>query len=332
MEDKVLLNVRNAQQWYGIKRSIAEIAKKQDKKWVKAVDDVSFTLKRGEVLGVIGESGCGKSTLGRMLAMLEKPYGGHLELDGQDYNRICRKDVLAFRRKVQIVFQNPFETFDPRHVIEDILMQPLEIHSIGSSVDERRRIICDGLEKLGITPAEDYLSRWPHELSGGQLQRISVLRSMLLNPLLIIADEPVSMLDVSVRADLLNTLMNLVHEYNMAMVFISHDIAVTNYVADRVAVMYLGRIVEMGTAEQIIKNPQHPYTKVLISNFPSLDFDKQTKPISIHGEPPTPINPGPGCYFAPRCYMATERCFRDYPSAVEGESGHTVCCHCAANV
>ena len=258
MEDKVLLNVRNAQQWYGIKRSIAEIAKKQDKKWVKAVDDVSFTLKRGEVLGVIGESGCGKSTLGRMLAMLEKPYGGHLELDGQDYNRICKKDVLAFRRKVQIVFQNPFETFDPRHVIEDILMQPLEIHSIGSSVDERRRIICDGLEKLGITPAEDYLSRWPHELSGGQLQRISVLRSMLLNPLLIIADEPVSMLDVSVRADLLNTLMNLVHEYNMAMVFISHDIAVTNYVADRIAAMYLGRIVEMGTAEQIIKNPQHP--------------------------------------------------------------------------
>lgn len=327
-----LLNVRNAQQWYGIKRSIAQIAKKQDKKWVKAVDDVSFTLKRGEVLGVIGESGCGKSTLGRMLAMLEKPYGGYLELDGQDYTRICRKDVLTFRRKVQIVFQNPFETFDPRHVIEDILMQPLEIHSIGSSVDERRRIICDGLEKLGITPAEDYLSRWPHELSGGQLQRISVLRSMLLNPLLIIADEPVSMLDVSVRADLLNTLMNLVHEYNMAMVFISHDIAVTNYVADRVAVMYLGRIVEMGTADQIIKNPQHPYTKVLISNFPSLDFDKQTKPISIHGEPPTPINPGPGCYFAPRCYMATERCFREYPSAIEGESGHTVCCHCAANV
>ena len=332
MEDKVLLNVRNAQQWYGIKRSIAQIAKKQDKKWVKAVDDVSFTLKCGEVLGVIGESGCGKSTLGRMLAMLEKPYGGYLELDGQDYTRICRKDVLTFRRKVQIAFQNPFETFDPRHVIEDILMQPLEIHSIGSSVDERRRIICDGLEKLGITPAEDYLSRWPHELSGGQLQRISVLRSMLLNPLLIIADEPVSMLDVSVRADLLNTLMNLVHEYNMAMVFVSHDIAVTNYIADRVAVMYLGRIVEMGTAEQIIKTPQHPYTKVLISNFPSLDFDKQTKPISIHGEPPTPINPGPGCYFAPRCYMATERCFRDYPSAVEGESGHTVCCHCAANV
>ena len=174
MEDKVLLNVRNAQQWYGIKRSIAQIAKKQDKKWVKAVDDVSFTLKCGEVLGVIGESGCGKSTLGRMLAMLEKPYGGYLELDGQDYTRICRKDVLTFRRKVQIVFQNPFETFDPRHVIEDILMQPLEIHSIGSSVDERRRIICDGLEKLGITPAEDYLSRWPHELSGGQLQRISV--------------------------------------------------------------------------------------------------------------------------------------------------------------
>ena len=307
MEDKVLLNVRNAQQWYGIKRSIAQIAKKQDKKWVKAVDDVSFTLKRGEVLGVIGESGCGKSTLGRMLAMLEKPYGGYLELDGQDYTRICRKDVLTFRRKVQIVFQNPFETFDPRHVIEDILMQPLEIHSIGSRVDVR----------------------W---LPGGMRQRVMIAIAVACNPKLIIADEPVSMLDVSVRADLLNTLMNLVHEYNMAMVFISHDIAVTNYVADRVAVMYLGRIVEMGTADQIIKNPQHPYTKVLISNFPSLDFDKQTKPISIHGEPPTPINPGPGCYFAPRCYMATERCFREYPSAVEGESGHTVCCHCAANV
>ena len=326
MEDKVLLNVRNAQQWYGIKRSIAQIAKKQDKKWVKAVDDVSFTLKRGEVLGVIGESGCGKSTLGRMLAMLEKPYGGYLELDGQDYTRICRKDVLTFRRKVQIVFQNPFETFDPRHVIEDILMQPLEIHSIGSSVDERRRIICDGLEKLGITPAEDYLSRWPHELSGGQLQRISVLRSMLLNPLLIIADEPVSMLDVSVRADLLNTLMNLVHEYNMAMVFISHDIAVTNYVADRVAVMYLGRIVEMGTADQIIKNPQHPYTKALISNCASIDPEEKVQNIAIEGEPPTPLNPGPGCYFEPRCYCACETCRQSYPEKIVMENGHWATC------
>lgn len=325
--DNVLLKVENAQQWYSQKRSLPQIFAKKEKIWVKAVDDVSLTLRHGEVLGIIGESGCGKSTLGRMLAMLEKPFGGKLELDGQDYGGISKRDVRTFRRKVQIVFQNPFETFDPRHDIESILMQPLAIHGIGGSVEERRSIICDGLEKLGITPPEDYLSRWPHELSGGQLQRISVLRSMLLNPLLIIADEPVSMLDVSVRADLLNILMSLVREYHMAMVFISHDIAVTNYVADRVAVMYLGRIVEMGEAEQVIKNPSHPYTKVLISNFPSLDFHKKTQPIAISGEPPTPINPGPGCYFAPRCHMACERCFKEYPTVKTIEDGHTASCH-----
>jgi len=322
-----VLTTESLQQWYPRRRGLKGYFARTPSSWVKAVDKVSFAIAPGEVLGVTGESGCGKSTLGRMLVRLEKPFGGRVLLNGEDVEQVVKRDPLAFRRQVQMIFQNPFDTFDPRHSIARILTTPLCLHGIGADEDERLEICADGLRSVGLAPAEDYLARWPHELSGGQLQRISLLRSMELDPKFIVADEPVSMLDVSVRCDLLSIIMKLILEKNTAMVFISHDIAVTRYVANRIAVMYLGRVVESGDTDEVIQNPLHPYTKVLISNFPSVEVGSRREGIAVHGELPTPIDPGPGCYFAPRCYAASEECRMAYPEMREICDGHWTSCH-----
>ena len=293
---------------------------------VKAVDGVSFSIPQGAVIGVIGESGCGKSTLGRLLVRLEKCTAGRIYLDGTDMETLYRKDRLAFRRQTQMVFQNPFDTFDPRHSIGKILMDTMKLHRIRSSEAERRELAIRDLASAGLLPAESFLDRFPYELSGGQLQRISIIRSMFLKPGFIIADEPVSMLDVSVRAEIINMLIDLARNQNAAVVFISHDIALTRYISDRIAVMYLGRIVEYGTADEVIQNPQHPYTRALISNCASIDPFEDREEISIDGEPPTPVNPGPGCYFAPRCYMSTEACFKSYPQRTDLGGCHYAVC------
>ncbi len=227
---------------------------------------------------------------------------------------------------VQIVFQNPFDTFTPRDRIREILLRPLQNHSIGASNEEREQICIDALKSGGLFPAADIMKRFPHELSGGQLQRVSILRSMLLDPRFVVADEPVSMLDVSVRADIIKMLVDLSRKKQAALVFISHDIALTRYISDRVGVMYLGRIVELGPSDEIIHNPRHPYTRALISNCSSINLEENTEKIAIEGEPPTPINPGPGCYFADRCFMRQERCFKEYPPMREIAPGHTASC------
>lgn len=237
-----------------------------------------------------------------------------------------QKDAKEFHKTVQIVFQNPFDTFTPRDTIGKILMRPLKNYKIGKNDQERYQICLKGLEQGGLRPAEDIMKRFPHELSGGQLQRISIIRSMFLNPQFIIADEPVSMLDVSVRADIINMLIDLSRNQGAAVLFISHDIALTRYISDYIAVMYLGRVVEYGTADDVIKNPQHPYTKALISNCASIDPEEKVQNIAIEGEPPTPLNPGPGCYFEPRCYCACETCRQSYPEKIVMENGHWATC------
>ena len=312
-----LMRVDNLTKWY---------VEKKKKQTIKAVDGVSFTLEKGKILGIIGESGCGKSTLGRLLVALENPTDGSIEFEGEIINHIVKKEPLRFRRNCQMIFQNPFDTFDPRNDIQKILTNALKIHNIGNSKEERVDICIKAMEDAGIKPAKDYLNRYPHELSGGQLQRISIIRSMLLKPKLIIADEPVSMLDVSVRADILNLLLNMTKEKDTSMIFISHDIATTRYISDMIAVMYLGRIVEMGMTDDILLNPKHPYTKVLISNCASIDPFEKINVIKIKGEPPTPIETGPGCYFAPRCYKACEACKESYPPMIEVEDGHYASC------
>ena len=325
MENREFISIEDVAMWYPYKGK--DKAKATGKKnWIKAVDGVSLSIKKGEILGIIGESGCGKSTLGRILTRLEKPTKGDCYINGVSTGAMIKKDAKEFHKTVQIVFQNPFDTFTPRDTIGKILMRPLKNYKIGKNDQERYQICLKGLEQGGLRPAEDIMKRFPHELSGGQLQRISIIRSMFLNPQFIIADEPVSMLDVSVRADIINMLIDLSRNQGAAVLFISHDIALTRYISDYIAVMYLGRVVEYGTADDVIKNPQHPYTKALISNCASIDPEEKVQNIAIEGEPPTPLNPGPGCYFEPRCYCACETCRQSYPEKIVMENGHWATC------
>ena len=293
---------------------------------VKAVDGVSFSIPKGEILGVIGESGCGKSSLGRLLVRLEKCTSGKIYLDGQDMENLYRKDRLAFRRRPQMVFQNPFDTFDPRHSIGKILMDTMKLHHIGANDQERREMAIAELASAGLLPAESFLQRFPHEFSGGQLQRISILRSMLLGPDVMVADEPVSMLDVSIRADIINLLYESTRKQNTAMVFISHDITTTRYISDSIAVMYLGRIVEMGQADEVVTAPRHPYTKALISNCGSIDPRVKKKAIYLPGEPPTPVDIPSGCPFWPRCPQATKECRQQEQQLKDMGGNHFVRC------
>ena len=325
MENREFISIEDVAMWYPYKGK--DKAKATGKKnWIKAVDGVSLSIKKGEILGIIGESGCGKSTLGRILTRLEKPTKGDCFINGVSTGAMIKKDAKEFHKTVQIVFQNPFDTFTPMDTIGKILMRPLKNYKIGKNDQERYQICLKGLEQGGLRPAEDIMKRFPHELSGGQLQRISIIRSMFLNPQFIIADEPVSMLDVSVRADIINMLIDLSRNQGAAVLFISHDIALTRYISDYIAVMYLGRVVEYGTADDVIKNPQHPYTKALISNCASIDPEEKVQNIAIEGEPPTPLNPGPGCYFEPRCYCACETCRQSYPEKIVMENGHWATC------
>jgi oligopeptide/dipeptide ABC transporter ATP-binding protein len=320
------IEIRDISKFYPVKGSGTLFGGKKSRKLVKAVNGVSLGLEQGEVLGVIGESGCGKSTLARLLIRLETPTEGDVLIGGVSTARMIDEDAKKFYRTVQIVFQNPYDAFTPRDTIEQLLSRPLKNHGICPDKASRHRRCVELLESGNLRPAEDILKRYPHELSGGQLQRIAILRAMSMGPSVIVADEPVSMLDVSVRADIINMLLDQRAQKKVTVVFISHDIALTRHVADHIAVMYLGRVVEYGTADAIIDNPLHPYTKALISNCASIDVFDKTEPIHIEGEPPTPINPGPGCFFADRCPEAGEECLRAYPDTVTRENSHRVAC------
>lgn len=323
---ETVLEVRNLKKFYKAKTNTSFFGKKSN---IEAVGGIDLAIKKGEILGIIGESGCGKSTLGRLLVNLENPTEGEIFFHGISIQEILQKNEAEFRKTVQMVFQNPFDTFLQTETIEKIMLRPLVLYRKDMTDEEKKQRVTELLEEGGLSPAEDFLPRYPHELSGGQLQRISILRSMLLNPEFLVVDEPVSMLDVSVRADVINMILDLKKRYHTSILFISHDISVVRYVADRIAVMYLGKIVEEGNAEEVVEHPMHPYTKALISNCMSIDLDRPVKRIKIKSEIPSPVNPGPGCYFCKRCFMPEEICKTAYPEKKILGQDYIVYCHLA---
>ena len=291
---------------------------------VRAVDDISFTVARGETLGLVGESGCGKSTTGRLLIRLIDPTSGSIRLNGDDIAKIPDKELRSRRRDVQIIFQDPFSSLNPRKTVEGIISEPLIVHRIGTTAERKARV-AELLKLVGMAP--DYARRYPHEFSGGQRQRIGIARALALNPKFIVCDEPVSALDVSIQAQVINLMRDLQRELGLTYLFISHNLAVVRHIADRVAVMYLGKIVEMTDKNALYEDPRHPYTKALLSAIPMTNPDQRRQRVVLTGDVPSPMSPPKGCRFNTRCPVAVARCREVEPPLVDTGQGHQVACH-----
>jgi oligopeptide transport system ATP-binding protein len=313
-----ILAVRGLKQYFPLKGL--------PRRFVKAVDGVSFTLRRGETFGLVGESGCGKSTLARGVLRIYEPTEGQIFLDGDDITHLSKKALHPYRRKMQMVFQDPYSSLNGRMAIRDILMEPLIGNGLGGSPRQQMEMAATILERVGLPP--DALDRYPHEFSGGQRQRIGIARALIIHPELLVCDEPISALDVSIQAQVINMLMDIQKEFNLAYLFIAHDLSMVRYVSGRVAVMYLGQIVELCESDEIYNNPLHPYTQGLLEVIPTADpRTARTKDFSrITGEVPSPINPPRGCRFHTRCNRAMPQC-RETPPAAADIRGHMVCCH-----
>jgi oligopeptide/dipeptide ABC transporter ATP-binding protein len=293
---------------------------------VKAVDGVSFTLKKGETFSIVGESGCGKSTTGMCLLRLTEPSSGQVYFNGQNVLEQDAKALRSIRRDMQVIFQDPYSSLNPKHTIKQIISEPFRINRTIPKSEIEDRVV-SLMQLVGLRPNQ--LNRFPHEFSGGQRQRIGIARALALHPKLIVCDEPVSALDVSIQSQILNLLEDLQQQFNLTYIFISHDLSVIEHISDRVAVMYLGKIVEMGEREQIFSNPQHPYTKALLSSVPLAEPKSKSnrQRIFLSGDVPNPRNPPKGCHFHTRCPVRTERCMQDPPTLQEVTSGHHVSCH-----
>ena len=320
-----LLEVYDLKKYFPLKKSLLDSLKFKPSNFVKAVDGVSFSIEKGETFSLIGESGCGKTTTGRTVLRLIDPTAGKIVFDGLDITRLEGKRLRGLRRRMQMIFQDPYASLNPRMKIGDAISHPLLIHKL-SEKEEARELALKMLKRVGLTPESEFYDRYPHELSGGQRQRVAIARAMILKPEFLVADEAVSMIDVSLRASILELLKSFREEYNLSILFITHDIAVGRLISDRIAVMYLGKIVEMGPTEEVLRNPAHPYTLALINAVPSI-IKRERERIRISGEVPNPVNPPSGCRFHPRCPYRIDKCSVEEPKLVEIAPDHFVACH-----
>ena len=327
MTEDPVLKLLNLKKWFPVKRGFFQTLLSRRELFLRAVDGISFEIKAKEVFGLAGESGSGKTTTGRLALKTINPTSGKIFFKGKDITALTRKKMKPLRSKMQMVFQDPYESINPRMTVRDIIAEGLSVQKIVNSEKEIEEKVIKILEDVKLVPPEQFLFRYPHELSGGQRQRVAIARAFILNPEFIVADEPISMLDVSIRAEVLNLILELAEKFNVSFLYITHDLATARHLCNRIAVMYLGKIMEMGTAEEIVYESLHPYTKALIAAVPVPDPKSRRTRSTVKGEIPSPINPPSGCRFHTRCLIAEEVCRQKEPELIKVDKEHFVACH-----
>jgi len=321
-----ILSIQGLKKYFPVQRTFIENLVKREAQYIRAVDDVTFDIDRGEVFGLAGESGSGKTTIGRLVLRLTEPTAGKILFNGTDLTSLQGEEFRRFRRKMQVIFQDPYASLNPRMKIGEAIGHPLEIHNIAKNREEKDKVLAM-MERVGLSPASTLYDKYPHQLSGGQRQRVAIARALILQPEFVVADEPIAMVDVSMRAMILELMMELKKEFGLTYLFITHDLATAKYVCNRIAIMYLGKIVESGPLQEVFLNPRHPYTEALLSAVPIPDPKADRKKLIPKGEIPNPINPPAGCRFHPRCPHAQAICSQDEPQLQETEKDHYVACH-----
>ena len=327
MKGEAEIEVVDLKKWFPVRRGIVSTLLSRKMEYVKAVDGVSFEVRKGEIFGLAGESGCGKTTTGKTILRILEPTSGEIYFEGQDITALNKVDMKKMRRKMQIIYQDPYQSLNPRMTVFDIISEPINVHKLSDSLAETEEMVHKSLEEVELIPAEDFVFRFPHELSGGQRQRVAVARTLVLQPSFIVADEPISMLDVSIRAGILKVMLQTRLAQDITYIFITHDLAYARHICHRGAIMYLGKIVEMTSMDHLVKHPLHPYTTALMKAVPVPDPAYEKARAVIGGEGPTPINPPPGGRFHPRCSKASDVCRTKEPELIEVEDGHFIACH-----